>query len=130
MRKKLIIMSMLAAVGVVAPAHAQWNDGWQARGGYGDSWRYRDRDGYRDDDNQFCSGARAHRLEDMIRHEFREGDIDRDTAAYLHESVDRTEDRQRDFCSNGLNYREAAFLDRRYDQIEQRLHAEEDRGRW
>ena len=56
-----------------------------------------------------------------------EGDIDGDTARWLHQMVDRNEEYQRGVCraGNGWQLHDVA---RRYDWIDQRIHQEEDRG--
>ena len=126
MRKTIWIIGALAtAIATISPAAAQdwrnpgwgggWRGGWEQNRGYGLT-------------NNLCSGERAHRIEARIGREFNEGDIDGNTARWLHRQVDRLERDQRDVCRYG-NTRDLADLARRYERVEQRLHFEADGSR-
>ncbi|WP_068072099.1 hypothetical protein [Novosphingobium lentum] len=133
----LAIASLATALTAAAPASAQqWGvqvrSGWGNPGYQGYAGNYRggyDRGGYDNDDaRDICSGQRAHALEARIGHELDEGDIDRGTARYLHQMVDRTEDQQRYACRSGDRWR-LREIDRRYDEIGHRIGHEEREGR-
>lgn len=78
-----------------------------------------------------CSGDRAYRLEDRLRHEENEDEIDPRTARRIHETIDRLEDRQHRECAEG-DWRSVRDISYRYDQIGQWIDGEAhgDRGRW
>ena len=129
MRKGIWISAMVAAtMAGVSPAAAQ---GWQWQVGIGGQHfgGYHQAD-YDDNDelaNRICSGQQAHQLEARIHHEVEEGDIDPDTAASLHQMVDRNEDYQRHACRSGNDW-QLHDVARRYDWIGRRIHHEEDSG--
>ena len=90
------------------------------------------RGGYRGGDRMrdyVCSGARAHDLEDRLRHEVREGDIDRYQARRIHGAIDRTEDDQRFACSRRGYPGDVRDLAARYDRIEGWIENAEHSGR-
>lgn len=76
--------------------------------------------GYRGDAMRYtiCSGARAHQLEDRLRHEVREGDIDGWQARRIHQAIDRNERDQRYACSNRGDWDDLRDLASRYNRIE------------
>lgn len=78
-----------------------------------------------------CSGERAYRLEDRLRHEEDEDEIDPREARRIHGTIDRLEDRQRHECAEG-DWRSIRDISFRYDQIGQWIEgaAHGYRGRW
>lgn len=64
-----------------------------------------------------CSGQRAYALENRLRHEQSEGDMDPYTAARIHQSIDRLEDQQRHECAEG-DWRSLSRIGSRYERIE------------
>lgn len=78
-----------------------------------------------------CSGERAYRLEDRLRHEENEDEIDPRTASRIHGAIDRLEDRQRRECAEG-DWRSVRDISYRYDQIGQWIDGEAHgyRERW
>ena len=120
-----VIAANMAAVSPVAAQGLNWQVGigWQRPGGYerpygGDSDELAE---------HICNGDRAHGLEARINHEIEEGDIDPDTARWLHQMVDRNEDYQRGVCRSGNDWQLHDVV-RRYDWIDRRIHQEEDHG--
>jgi hypothetical protein len=80
-----------------------------------------------------CSGQRAHVLEERLRHEVDEDEIDDDTADRMHEAIDRLENRQRQECAEG-DWRSVREIGGRYDRIGQWMdaaaHGQGWRPRW
>jgi hypothetical protein len=126
MKKAIIALGLIAGALGATSAVAQDRYG----NGYGSGYQHYDRDdrGYNRDVRGACQDNRGNRLEQRINQEARAGDIDWRTARELHAMVDRTQDLQRRYCSYGINYggaratNGAREIDRRYDQIAQRLH--------
>ena len=123
----------LAGVALVAGGAANAQGWGQSYGptygdmrGYGGGYDDRDDDGDRDA-SYICSGERAERLEQRLRHERDEGEIDRDTARRIHATIDRLEDRQRHECDEG-DMRAIAGISDRYDRIEQWIGSEAHGG--
>lgn len=118
---KKILVTMLVAAGLTAPAMAQsWQHDRYDRGDYRadhDRARY-DRVGYR------CGSDRAKRAYARIRHEVRQRDIHWQRAAELRAAVDRTAEMERRFCARGLNNYQAARLDRQWDRVEHMIRVE------
>ncbi len=120
-----VLGAMLLGVGLVTSgtAYAQsWGIYVGTGGGY--PRYYRD---YDDDDDGLarfiCSGRRAHALEDRLRHEVDEDEIDDDDADRIHEVIDRLEDRQRHECAEG-DRRAIYDIAGRYDRIGQWIDRE------
>ena len=126
MRKIWGIMAVGASLIAAGPATAQ---SWGIYVGTGGDHPRYDR-GYRDDDRLarvICSGQRAHMLEDRLRHEVDENEIDDDDADRIHAAIDRLEDRQHHECSEGDRGAIVAIA-RRYDRIGQWIDSEAHRG--
>ncbi|MDE2563929.1 MAG: histidine kinase [Sphingomonadales bacterium] len=132
-------LTAVAALGglvlTATPAAAQVS--WGARvavGAPGRAAYYGYDRGYRGGDRMrdfVCSGARAHQLEDKLRHEVGEGDIDRWQARRIHQAIDRTERDQRYACSGYGDRGDVRELASRYDRIEGWIaNAEHRGGRW
>ncbi|WP_296616046.1 histidine kinase [Sphingomonas sp.] len=86
--------------------------------------------GYDDEDGLarfICSGQRAHMLEDRLRHEVAEDEIDGDDADRIHAAIDRLEDRQRHECREG-DRRAIGDIAYRYDRIARWIDGEAHRG--
>lgn len=86
--------------------------------------------GYDDGDGLarfICSGQRAHMLEDGLRHEVAEDEIDGDDADRIHTAIDRLEDRQRHECREG-DRRAIGDIAYRYDRIARWIDGEAHRG--
>ncbi|GAA0318120.1 hypothetical protein GCM10009087_30670 [Sphingomonas oligophenolica] len=85
---------------------------------------------YYDDDDRLarviCSGQRAHLLEDRLRHEVAEDEIDDDDADRIHNAIDRLEDRQRHECAEG-DRRAIGDIAIRYDRIARWIDSEAHR---
>ncbi|MBS0253812.1 MAG: histidine kinase [Proteobacteria bacterium] len=118
---KLITTLACAALGLAAtPA---WADSWgvylgtgPVAGGYG-NWgapRYRPDGDWRV--RQVCSGERAHRLEERLGHEMREGEIDPWQARRIHDEIDRIERSQAHECAEG-DWRGVMRINGRYDRV-------------
>ena len=75
-----------------------------------------------------CSGARAHQLEDRLRHEVDEDEIDNWQADRIHNQIDRLEDRQRHECAEG-DWRSIQSIAARYDQLDRWIESQAH-GRW
>lgn len=91
-------------------------------------------DPYRDDGmiRSICSGQRAYSLENKLRHEEYEDEIDPGDARRIHSEIDRLEDKQRHECDEG-DWRAVRGLAYRYDRIGQWIDAEAhgyDRRGW
>lgn len=126
MRKIYSVMVMAAGMIAAGPASAQsWGIFVGTGGGYP---RYDS--GYDEDDRLarvICSGQRAHMLEDRLRHEVDENEIDDDDADRIHSAIDRLEDRQRHECREG-DRRAIIAIASRYDRIGQWIDSEAHRG--
>lgn len=115
---------VLLGLGLVTggSVHAQsWGVYIGNGGGY--PRHYRDND---DDDGlarAICSGARARELEDRLRHEVDEEEIDYDDADRIHGAIDRLEDKQRHECAEG-DRRAIYDIAGRYDRIAQWIDSE------
>lgn len=120
MRKIAPVATLAAAVFMSSPAAAQQWGVYLGGGGY-----YPPGGRYGTDYLVYsvCSGQRAYTLENRLRHEEREGEIDEYSAARIHESIDRLEDQQRHECSEG-DWRSIARIGRRYDRIGQWIESE------
>lgn len=129
--RKLLAMAILGA-GLMAsgPASAQGWGVWFG-GGNGNFGYHRPPDDDEGPARAVCSGWRAHALEDRLRHEVEEDDIDPDTAGRIHGAIDRLEDRQRHECAEG-DQRAIWQISQRYDRIgqwiENEAHGEWQRG--
>ncbi|EGD58288.1 sensor histidine kinase [Novosphingobium nitrogenifigens DSM 19370] len=97
------------------PAPVDWHGDWRG------DWRGRN--------DMVCSGQRAGMLEQRLRHEVDEGDIDPGTAGRMHENIDRLEDRQRHECAEG-DWDSVSRIAGRYDEIEGWMNAEARRSHW
>jgi len=132
MRQMLQIALAGVALVVSGSANAQgWglsygNSGYGYERGYGGGYYDRDDDGDRNA-NYICSGQRAQQLEQRLRHEREEGEIDGDTARRIHANIDRLEDKQRHECDEGDD-RAIAGISDRYDRIEQWIGSEAHGG--
>ena len=118
------LLISLAAAGtsliVASPATAQYYPqpygNYQQSYGYG---RYGDGDYGMDGRVQaVCSGQRAYSLENRLRHEEQEGEIDPYAASRIHQAIDRLEDQQRNECAE-RDWRSIAAIGNRYDRIGQ-----------
>lgn len=127
MRKFMSVVALGLGLVTSGSAYAQsWGVYVGTGGGY--PRHYRDDD---DDDRlaQFiCSGQRAHGLEDRLRHEVDEDEIDPDEADRIHGAIDSLEDRQRHECAEG-DRRSIYEIAARYDRIGQWID-NEAHGRW
>ncbi len=132
---KIAAAALLAAGIMVSPAaHAQsWGvyvgnaPGYYGYGnGYGYGYRYRP--GWDNGINAVCSGQRAYALENRLRHEFQEGEIEGWQASRIQRSIDRLERKQREECREG-DWRAIQSISYQYNQIgrwiDQQAH-----GRW
>lgn len=121
MRKLLI--SLVAAAGTTlaaaAPAAAQYYPQSYGYNGYGYGG-YRGYAGYGMDTRvqSVCSGQRAIALENRLRHEQREGEMNPYAAARIHQAIDQLEDQQRRECAEG-DWRSIARIGSRFDRIGQ-----------
>lgn len=117
------IAGVLMAAGLLAgqAAHAQ---SWGIYIG-NDERRYGDYDRFRDDGlvRAICSGQRAYGLENRLRHEEDEDEIDPGEARRIQAEIDRVEDKQRHECDEG-DWRAVRGLAYRYDRIGQWIDAE------
>jgi len=122
---KKILVTMLVAAGLTAPAMAQnWQHDRYHRGDrYASNDRY-DRHGRHNRVAYQCANDRAKRAYARIRHEVRQRDIHWQRAAELRAAVGRTAEMERRFCARGLNHYQAARLDRQWDSIEQQIRRE------
>jgi len=124
--KILSVMALGASLIAAGPAAAQ---SWGVYVGTGEGYPRYDR-GYDDDDRLarvICSGQRAHMLEDRLRHEIDEDEIDDDDADRIHTAIDHLEDWQRHECREG-DRRAIAAIASRYDRIGQWIDNEAHRG--
>lgn len=127
MRRVWSVIVLGASLIASGSANAQ---SWSAYVGTGGGYpRY-----YRDhDDNDdglarvICSGQRAHMLEDRLRHEVAEDEIDDDDADRIHGAIDRLEDRQRHECREG-DRRAIGDIADRYDRIARWIDSEAHRS--
>lgn len=134
MHKFVVAPLLVTAMMTGGAAHAQ---SWSVTIGQGPAWQGYARPTPADWDDWrgqrqagwICSGERAHRLEDRLRHEVDEGDIDPDTAARMHGAIDSLEDRQRHECAEG-DWPSVARIGWRYDRIEGWMNAEAQRSHW
>lgn len=128
MRKFVSVMLFGAGFLVAGSANAQSWGVYIGNGG-GHPRYYRDRD---DDDGlarYICSGQRARGLEDHLRHEVDEEEIDYDDADRIHGAIDRLEDRQHHECAEG-DRRAIYDIAGRYDRIAQWIDSDaHGRGR-
>ncbi|MGZ2876751.1 hypothetical protein AAEQ99_28875, partial [Pseudomonas aeruginosa] len=74
-----------------------------------------------------CSGARAHWLEERLRHEVDEQEIGRFDAVRIHRAIDALEDRQRHECAEG-DRRSVYDIAQRYNGIGQWIDREAHGG--
>ena len=126
MRKIWSVAVLGASLIARGSANAQ---SWGVYVGSGGAFPRYDR-GYDDDDGLarvICSGQRAHMLEDRLRHEISEDEIDDDDADRIHTAIDRLEDRQRRECREG-DRRAIGDIAYRYDRIGQWIDSEAHRG--
>lgn len=127
-----VLAGTAATVGTAAQAQS-WGvyvGNGPGYGGYRQGWS----GGWGGDDRvmrSVCSGERAYRLEDRLRHEEGEDEIDPRTARRIHRAIDRLEDRQRHECAEG-DWRSVRDIAIRYDQIGQWIDGEAHgyRERW
>ena len=129
MRKVMVVVLAGGALASASPAQAQgwgvWLGTRPAYGGYvqrgDDDWWAR----------SVCSGQRSHMLEDRLRHEQAEDEIDPDTADHMHDAIDRLEDHARQECGEG-DRRGIWNIFQRYNGIERWMeneaHGDERRG--
>lgn len=107
-----------------APAgYGQYGYGQPGYGGYGYGYGYGDARLA-----AVCNGATARRLEGLIYHEAGEGELDADTANWLHRQIDGLEDKARHECAEGDQHgiwKVAGKYDRVAETIAQRT-----RQRW
>jgi hypothetical protein len=134
MNKKILgalLTASVLATGVAVPASAQSYGGVTLGFGTGDNrWQPRDRryGEYNDGLVQvICSGRRADQLENRLRHEVAEDEIDANDADRIHGAIDRLEDRQRHECQEG-DRRAIQDIAYRYNRIAQWLESEAHRG--
>ncbi|MEO0030321.1 MAG: hypothetical protein RIS94_79 [Pseudomonadota bacterium] len=119
--KKMITTGLVLAASLLAGGAAQaqaWrNDGGYGGGygGYGNSWEAR-RDYQNRVMDNVCSGQRGFALEQRLRREVSEGDLDPRTAERIHARIDRIQDRERHECREG-DYRETRDVAEQYRQI-------------
>lgn len=114
MRKLLICVAAAStALAVATPAAAQYYPQSYGYNGYG----YRG-NGMEGGVQSVCSGQRGYALENRLRHEEREGEIDPYAAGRIHQAIDRLEDQQRRECAEG-DWRSIGRIASRYDRIGQ-----------
>lgn len=114
MRKLLICIAAAGtALAAATPAAAQYYQQSYGYNGYGYG-------GYGMDGRvqAICSGQRGYALENRLRHEEHEGEIDPYAAGRIHQAIDRLEDQQRHECAEG-DWRSIARIESRYDRIGQ-----------
>jgi len=75
-----------------------------------------------------CSGQRARMLENRLRHEDDEGEIDDEDLDRIHNAIDRLEDKQDHECREG-DWRNVRNISYQYDQIGAWIDREAH-GRW
>src|SRR5512139_1470214 len=94
-RVQKAIAAVLAFAGLVAGSSADAQSwGVYVGAGSGDYPSYR---GYDDNQRQIdyvCSGQRSHALENRLRHEEQEDEIDPDQADRIHDAIDKQEAKQ------------------------------------
>lgn len=76
-----------------------------------------------------CSDQRASMLEQRLRHEMDEGDIDPDTADRIHGAIDQLEDRSQHECEEG-DWHSVSRIAERYNGIEGWINGEARRSHW
>lgn len=130
---RVILGSAIAALGLSlgGAAHAQ---SWSVQLGYGPAYgRPMQADWqdwqFRRTVDAVCSGRRAGMLEQRLRHEVDEGDLDPDTAGSIHDAIDRLEDHQRHECVEG-DWRSVGRIAERYNGIEGWINGEARRSHW
>lgn len=114
MRKLILCVAAAgAALAAATPAGAQYYPRPYGYNGYGYG-------GYGMDGGvqAVCSGQRGYALENRLRHELSEGEIDPYAAGRIHQAIDRLEDQQRHECAEG-DWRSIARIGSRYDRIGQ-----------
>lgn len=120
-----------AALAPAAPATAQTYGGVTLSfGSNGHRWYPRYNDYYDDTDGvtqSVCSGERAEQLENRLRHEVDEDEIDDDDADRIHNAIDRLEVKQRHECDEG-DRRAIRDIAYRYDRIGQWIEREAHQG--
>jgi hypothetical protein len=112
MRKLILCVAAAGTTLVVAtPAGAQY---------YPQPYRYNGYGWYGMDGGvqAVCSGQRGYALENRLRHELSEREIDPYAAGRIHQAIDRLEDQQRHECAEG-DWRSIARIGSRYDRIGQ-----------
>lgn len=109
MRKLFLCVAAAGtSLALAAPAAAQYYPqpyGYNGYGGYGGV-------------QSVCSGQRGYALENRLRHEVSEGEIDPYAASRIHQQIDRLEDQQRHECAEG-DWRSISRIANRYERIEQ-----------
>ena len=114
MRKLLIsLVAAGATLAIVTPAVAQYYPQPYGYNGYGNRG-YAMENGFQ----AVCSGQRAYALENRLRHEQQEGEMNPYVAARIHQAIDRLEDQQRHECAEG-DWRSIARIGSRFDRIGQ-----------
>lgn len=132
---RMLALAVAAAIApamvLATPASAQTYGGVTLTFGSNDSRWYPRDDRYHDYDDGVtrlvCSGRRADQLEQRLRHEVAEDEIDDDDADRIHFAIDRLEDQQRHECQEG-DRRAIRGLAARYDRIDQWIAREAHRG--
>jgi hypothetical protein len=116
----VVLAGSLMAIGQAAQAQS-WGVYIGNGGGYGQTRHY-----WGDDDRlvrSVCSGQRANSLEDRLRHEEEEDEIDPDVARRIHWEIDRLEGKQRHECEEG-DWRAIREISYRFNRIGQWIDAE------
>jgi hypothetical protein len=122
---------VVAGLSLSGGAQAQsWSVQFGAGPAYGQPVQtdWRDWQGQRTFD-AVCSGQRAGMLEQRLRREVDEGDIDPGTAGRIHEAIDRLERQQHHECDEG-DWRSVGRIAERYDGIEGWISGEARRSHW
>lgn len=116
MRKLFLCVAAAGTtLAVATPANAQYYPQPHRYNGYGYGG-YAPNGGFQ----AVCSGQRGYALENRLRHELSEGEIDPYVAGRIHQAIDRVEDQQRHECAEG-DWRSIARIGGRYDRIGQWL---------
>jgi hypothetical protein len=114
MRKLFLCAAAVGmTIAIAGPAAAQYYPQPYGYNGYGYG-RY----GMEGGVQAVCSGQRGYALENRLRHEMSEGEIDPYAAARIHQQIDRLEDQQRHECAEG-DWRSISRIANRYDRIDQ-----------
>jgi len=130
MRKLIVSIVTIGALASASTAQAQgWGLWFGSRPIYNGYAQPADDDGWA---RSVCSGQRGHMMEDRLRHEVEEGEIDLDFADRMHTAIDKLEDKARHECDEG-DRRGIWGISQRFDRIQQWIENEahgENRRSW